>query len=53
MRQAVPRLWPYTRLPRLGDPSEPSLAPQVVEPLAPGSPNPAPDHPAGRPGVSP
>src|ERR1035441_158476 len=38
-RPAVPRLWPFTRLPRLGDPSEPSLAPQTVEPLAPGSPS--------------
>jgi hypothetical protein len=24
---ALPRLWPLTRFPRLGDPSEPSLAP--------------------------
>jgi hypothetical protein len=37
-RQAVPQLWPLTRLPRLGDPSEPSLAPQTVELLAPCSP---------------
>ena len=52
-RQAVPRLWPFTCLPRLGDPSEPSLAPQTAEPLAPCSSNPVPDHPAGRPGASP
>ena len=30
----VPRLWPFTRLPRLGDPSGPGLAPQTGEPLA-------------------
>ena len=52
-RPAVPRLWPFTRLPRLGDPSEPSLAPQTVEPLAPGSPNPAPDPRASATGASP
>ena len=33
-RPAVPRLWPFTRLPRLGDPSEPSLAPQTAEPCS-------------------
>ena len=37
MRQAEPGLWPFTRLPRLGDPSGPSLAPQKAEPLAPCS----------------
>src|ERR1035437_8680810 len=31
----MPRLWPFSYLPRLGDPSEPSLAPQTAEPLAP------------------
>ena len=31
-RPAVPQLCPFTRLPRLGDPSEPSLAPQTAEP---------------------
>src|ERR1035441_8420829 len=35
MCQAVSRLWPFTRLPCLGDPSGPSLAPQTAEPLAP------------------
>jgi hypothetical protein len=50
---AVPRLWPFTRLPRLGDPSGPSLAPQTAEPLAPGSSNPAPDPPASVTGASP
>src|ERR1035441_10157544 len=34
-RQAVPRLWPFTRLLRLGDTSEPSLAPQTAQPAAP------------------
>ena len=29
------RLWPFAASPRLGDPSEPSLAPQIAEPLAP------------------
>src|ERR1039458_10384225 len=35
MRQAAPRLWPFTRLPCLGDPFGTSLAPQAAEPLAP------------------
>jgi hypothetical protein len=47
-RQAAPQLWPLIRLPRLGDPSEPSLAPDTVEPIAPCSSNPTPDPPAGR-----
>ena len=41
------------RFPRLGDPSEPSLAPHTAEPLAPQSSSPAPDRPAGRAGASP
>ena len=31
----MPRLWPLARFSRLGDPSEPSLAPQTAESLAP------------------
>jgi hypothetical protein len=49
----VPRLWPFTRLPRLGDPFEPSLAPQTVEPLAPDPSKLAPDLRAGLAGDSP
>jgi len=45
---SAPQLWPLIRLPRLGDPSEPSLAPDTVEPIAPCSSNPTPDPPAGR-----
>ena len=52
-RQAVPRLRPFTRLPRFGDPSEPGLAPQTSEPLARDSSNLAPDPPADLTGASP
>ena len=41
MRQPVRRLWAYTRLPYLRDPSGPSLAPQTAEPLAPYSSSPS------------
>jgi hypothetical protein len=52
-RPAVPRRWLFTRFPRLGDPSEPSFAPETVEPLAAGSSHPAPDPLAGPSGASP
>jgi hypothetical protein len=31
-RQPLPQRWPLARFPRLGDPSEPSLAPKTAEP---------------------
>src|SRR5208283_3868281 len=31
----MPRRSPFARFPRLGDPSEPSLAPQTAEPIPP------------------
>ena len=47
----VPRLWFFARLPRLGGPSEPGLAPRTAEPLAPYFTNPAPERP-GSPTVA-
>jgi len=41
-RQAVSRRWLFTCPPPLGDPSEPSLASQTAEPLAPIHPAPHP-----------
>jgi hypothetical protein len=52
-RQAAPRLWPFARFPCLGDPSESSLAPPKVEPLATCSSDLAPDRPADPAGAPP
>ena len=51
--QKVPQLSPWSSSPRLGDFSEPSLAPQTAEPVAPYSPTAAPGPPAGLPVASP
>jgi hypothetical protein len=51
--QAVPRLWPFARFPRLDDPSETSLTPQKVEPLLLCSSDLAPNLHAGPAGAPP